>query len=69
MAPQADRTLGGSLCGDRSPKVGNVQACRWEGRSLHQRVEHRTATSLLPLELQSFVFPTYILYRRGTLNE
>ena len=27
-----------------------------KGSDLHQRIEHRTATSILPLEFQSFVF-------------
>ena len=32
-----------------------------KGGGLHQRMEHQTATSLLPLELQDFIFHTHLV--------
>ena len=38
-----------------SAKAWDLQAGQREGRNLHQRLEHRTATSFLPLEFPSLV--------------
>ena len=56
-APQTDSALGGPIRGGRGPEAKDIQARGRKRGSLHQRVEHRTATSILPLEFQSFMFP------------
>jgi len=53
--PQADPALGRPTRGGRGPEARDVQACGRKRGGLHQRMEHRTATSILPLEFRSFM--------------
>ena len=53
--PQADSTLGGPIRSGRGLEAEDIQASGRKRGDLHQRVE-RTATSILPLEFQSFMF-------------
>jgi hypothetical protein len=50
--PQADATLGGPIRHCRSSLTQHIQAGYCKRQSLHQRLKHRTATSLLPLDFQ-----------------
>ena len=51
--PQAHPTLRSSVHRRGSPQAGHVQVSKWEGWSLHQRLEHSAATSLLSLKFQA----------------
>jgi hypothetical protein len=52
-ASQAYTTIGRPVHRRRGAKAWNLQAGQREGRGLHQRLEHRAATSLLPLSSQA----------------
>ena len=58
--PQADPALGRPVRGGRGLEARNVQVSGREGGDLHQRMEHRTATSILPLEVLDL--RSYFLY-------
>jgi hypothetical protein len=50
---QIDPTMGGPIRRHRSTPTWRLQAGHHRRRSIHQRLEHRTATSLLLLDFQA----------------
>ena len=56
--PQAHPAMGRVVHRRPSAKARDLQASQREGRNPHQRLEHRTATLLLPLNFQAL----YILF-------
>jgi hypothetical protein len=62
-APQAYTTLGGAVHHRQSSEDRDIQAGQRSRRGLRQRLEHRIATSLLPLKrFESFVFLAFFTY-------
>jgi hypothetical protein len=56
-APQAYSSLGGAVHHRQNFEARNIQAGQRSRRGLQQRLEHRTATSLLPLKcFKSFMY-------------
>jgi hypothetical protein len=62
-APQAYSSLGGAVHHRQSSEARDIQAGQRSRRGLQQRLEHRTATSLLPLKyFKSFMFLVFLTY-------
>jgi len=61
--PQADPAMGRPVRGRRGLETRNVQVSAREGGGLHQRMEHRTATSILPLEVQNLCSYVHFVLR------
>jgi hypothetical protein len=62
-APQAYSSLGGAVHHRQSSEAQDIQAGQRLRRGLQQRLEHRTATSLLPLKcFKSFMFLVFSLH-------
>jgi hypothetical protein len=62
-APQAYSSLGGAVHHHQSSVARNIQAGQRSRRGLQQRLEHRTATSLLPIKyFKSFMFLVFFTY-------
>jgi hypothetical protein len=62
-APQAYSSLGGAVHHRQSSEARDIQAGQRSRRGLQQCLEHRIATSLLPLKcFESFVFLVFFTY-------
>jgi hypothetical protein len=61
-APQAYSSLGGAIHHCQNFEARNVQAGQQSRRGLQQRLEHSTATSLLPLRCFQVVYISRFLY-------
>jgi hypothetical protein len=61
-APQAYSSLGGAIHHRQDFEAWNIQAGQQSRRGLQQRLEHPTATSLLPLRCFQLVHIPYFLY-------
>jgi hypothetical protein len=64
-APQAHSSLGRALHHRQDFEARNIQAGQRPRRGLQQRLEHPTATSLLPLRcFNSFMYPAFFTYTK-----
>jgi hypothetical protein len=61
-APQAHSSLGGAIHHRQDFEARNIQAGQQSRRDLQQRLEHPTATSLLPLRCFQVVHMPHSLY-------